>query len=115
MIVPTATRTMQMPRYRIPDIHVSRLSRENTLFLTRAAEERARTPKPDSQLACVPYGGGPCFLQDRTSICCLEPERPSQMIEFVFAASPETIRREPQGQRPSLSRASAGPGSLRAV
>ena len=24
------------------------------------------------------------------------PSKPSQMIEFVFAASPETIRREPQ-------------------
>jgi hypothetical protein len=35
-------------------------------------------------------------LQDRTSICCLEPCRLSQMIECVFAASPETIRREPQ-------------------
>src|SRR4051794_24589704 len=41
--------------------------------------------------------------------------RPSQMIEFGFAASPETIRREPQGQSPSLSRPPAGPGSLRAV
>ena len=73
------------------------MSRENTRLLTRAAEERARTYTPDSQLACVPHGGGPCFSQDRTSICCLEPHRPSQMIEFVFAASPETIRREPQG------------------
>src|ERR1700751_2076530 len=40
----------------------------------------------------------PWFLrsQNRTSICCLGPCWPSQMIEFVFAASPETIRREPQ-------------------
>jgi hypothetical protein len=35
----------------------------------------------------------PASLQDRTSICCLRPEEPSQMIEFVFSASPETIRR----------------------
>lgn len=38
--------------------------------------------------------------------------RPSQMIEFVFAASPETTRSEPQ-EMPSLSRQAAGPGSLR--
>jgi hypothetical protein len=35
----------------------------------------------------------PASLQDRTSICCLRPEEPSQRIEFVFSASPETIRR----------------------
>jgi hypothetical protein len=35
----------------------------------------------------------PASLQDRTSICCLRPEEPSQMIEFVFSASPEPIRR----------------------
>jgi hypothetical protein len=35
----------------------------------------------------------PASLQDRTSICCLRPEEPSQMTEFVFSASPETIRR----------------------
>ena len=33
------------------------------------------------------------FLQDRTSICCLEFGKPSQKIEFVFSASPETMRR----------------------
>ena len=30
--------------------------------------------------------------QNRTSICCLRPVGPSQKIEFVFTASPETIR-----------------------
>lgn len=35
----------------------------------------------------------PASLQDRTSICCLWLGMPSQMIEFVFSASPETIRR----------------------
>src|ERR1700756_980949 len=38
---------------------------------------------------------------------------PSPMIEFVFSASPETIRNEPPECRPSPSRQSAGPGSLR--
>jgi hypothetical protein len=35
----------------------------------------------------------PVPLQDRTSICCLGIEDPSQKIELVFSASPETIRR----------------------
>src|ERR1019366_9034942 len=34
--------------------------------------------------------------QNQTSICCLGPVGPSQKIEFVFSASPETIRREPR-------------------
>jgi hypothetical protein len=38
---------------------------------------------------------------------------PSQKIEFVFSASPETIRREPQELPPSPGRSPAGPGSLR--
>jgi len=36
------------------------------------------------------------------------------VIEFVFAASPETTRREPQ-EFPSPSPVAAGPGSLLAV
>ena len=54
----------------------------------------------------------PVPLQDRTSICCLGLEEPSQKIELVFSASPETIRRG-LGSDPSPSRQSAGPGSLR--
>jgi len=38
---------------------------------------------------------------------------PSQMIEFVFSASPETIRNEPPEHCPFAQSASAGPGSLR--
>jgi hypothetical protein len=46
------------------DFHVSRLSRENTRFLTRASEERAKTYKPDSSshvclAAVVPALAGP--------------------------------------------------------
>ena len=56
----------------------------------------------------------PALKQNRTSICCLGPQGPSQKIELVFSASPETIRREPpELLAPSLSRQSAGPGSLR--
>jgi len=52
--------------FRIADIHVSRLSSENALLLTRAPEERAKTFTPDPQLAYTPHGSGPCASQDRT-------------------------------------------------
>ncbi len=44
----------------------------------------------------MPLGIGSCTRQNQTSICCLRPEEPSQKMEFVFSASPETIRREPR-------------------
>jgi hypothetical protein len=37
----------------------------------------------------------------------------SQKIEFVFSASPETMRSEPQEFPPLPGRFAAGPGSLR--
>ena len=82
---------------RVADFHVSQLSRENRILPTRATEERAKANilrTHSSQRA--PLGGGSCRSQNRTSICCLRPGGPSQKIEFVFAASPETIRREPR-------------------
>ncbi len=58
--------------------------------------------------------GGSCSSQNRTSICCLGPRGPSQKIELVFSASPETIRRS-LGSACLLRSVghSAGPGSLR--
>ena len=71
-------------------------SRENTLLLTRASEERAKTYKADFQLARVPRGVVPAFAEpDIHSLS--RARRPSQMIECVFAASPETIRSEASG------------------
>jgi len=62
-----------MPNFLFADIHVSLLSRENRILLTPAS-----------------------VSQNRTSICCLELQtKPSQKIEYVFSASPETIRRKP--------------------
>jgi hypothetical protein len=70
--------------------------------------------KPDCQLACVPRGRGSCLRRHPFAVSGLC--RPSQMIECVFAASPETNRSEASGDlSPSLSRQPAGPGSLRAV
>jgi len=82
------------------DVHVVECQEETHVSwraLRRSAQELLNQI---SQLAYLPHGGGPRASQDRTSICCLGPYRPSQTIEFVFAASPETIRREPQGLQP---------------
>jgi hypothetical protein len=66
------------------------------------------------QLALRPRGRGSCLRRTRHPFAVSGRCRPSQVIEFVFAASPETIRREPQ-EFPSPSPVAAGPGSLLAV
>jgi len=43
----------------------------------------------------VPLGGGSCLRRTRHLFAVSDPVGPSQKIEFVFSASPETIRREP--------------------
>src|SRR4051812_28524968 len=48
-----------------------------------------------SRLARVPLGGGSCFAEPDIHLLSQVFARPSQKIEFVFSASPETIRREP--------------------
>ena len=72
------------------------LSREKTVLLTRATEERAKTNifricSPQR----VPLGSGSCLRRTRHPFTVSGPEGPSQKIEFVFSASPETTRREP--------------------
>ena len=72
------------------------LSREKTVLLTRATEERAKTNifrTRSSQR--VPLGSGSCFRRTGHPFTVSGPEGPSQKIEFVFSASPETTRREP--------------------
>jgi len=59
-------------------------------------EERAKTNAfriHSSQR--VPLGGGSCLRRTRHLFAVSDPVGPSQKIEFVFSASPETIRREP--------------------
>jgi len=72
------------------------LSRENTVLLTRASEERALRTCQIPQLARVPLGGGSCLRRTGHPFAVSGPEGPSQKIECVFSASPETIRREPR-------------------
>jgi hypothetical protein len=72
------------------------LSREKTVLLTRATEERAKTNvfRTRSSHVCL-SAVVPAFAEP--DIHLLSRARgPSQKIEFVFSASPETIRREPR-------------------
>ena len=79
----------------------------------RSRERALRDGQVTSCAQCLSAGGS-CSPQNRASICCLRPDRPSQKIESVFSASPETTRREPrENGSPPLSRQPAGPGSLR--
>src|SRR4029077_4020977 len=67
--------------------------REKTVLLARATEERAKTDifrTRGSQR--VPLGGGSCLRRTGHPFTVSSPVGPSQKIEFVFSASPETIR-----------------------
>ena len=84
----------QLPSCRHP---CKSLSREKTLLLTRATEERAKTNVFRTRSSQrVPLGGGSCHRRTGHPFTVSGPEGPSQKIEFVFSASPETTRREPQ-------------------
>jgi len=48
------------------------------------------------QLACLPFGDGSCLRRTGHPFTVSDPCGPSQKIECVFSASPETIRREPR-------------------
>ena len=79
---------------RLTDIHVSLLSRKNTAALARSGE-RALLACRTAQLAFCLSAVVPAFAEpDIHSLSWAR--RPSQKIECVFSASPETVRREPR-------------------
>ena len=90
LVYSTVERSATCPESRLPCKSKSRKKHE----ASGRAPESAHCFDQDSLTAhmCLSAGGS-CSLQNRTSICCLGLEEPSQMIEFVFSASPETIRR----------------------
>ena len=72
------------------------LSREKTVLLPRATEERAKTNVFRTRSSQrVPLGSGSCLRRTGHPFTVSGPAGPSQKIEFVFSASPETTRREP--------------------
>jgi hypothetical protein len=111
-----ATRKITLQGFVNPSrLPCSRLSRENTRLLTRAvrsAQDPIRQSFAARRRLRSRRSRGPCLCRTRHPFAVSSRCRPSQVIEFVFAASPETTRREPQ-EFPSPSRVAAGPGSLR--
>src|SRR5436190_10358969 len=80
--------------FSLTDIHVSLLSRKNTGAQARSGE-RALFGCGTAQLAFCLSAVVPAFAEpDIHSLS--RARRPSQKIECVFSASPETVRREPR-------------------
>src|ERR1039458_1833613 len=73
------------------------LSREKTILLRRATGGARKIQHiQNRQSQRVPLGVGSCLRRTRHLFAVSGPVGPSQKIEFVFSASPETIRREPR-------------------
>jgi len=83
--------------FRLTDIHVSLLSRENTGAQARSGERALSDAEPLSSHFCL-SAVVPAFAEpDIHSLS--RAQRPSQKIECVFSASPETVRRKPREVR----------------
>jgi hypothetical protein len=87
-------KTNQNDPYVVSDIHVSLLSRKNTRGHARSRESALLGQ--DLQLALVPLGCGPCLRRTGHPFAASGRSGPSQKIELVFSASPETVSEEPQ-------------------
>src|ERR1700758_5338729 len=81
---------------RIADIHVSLCQGEKDSPEARFGGARTVGPCQNPQLAPVPLGDGSCLRRTGHPFTVSDPCGPSQKIECVFPASPETIRREPR-------------------
>src|SRR5439155_20074456 len=83
-------------RLHIADIHVSHLSSGRTGvpgMLARAC--KSSYPGCSTRKICL-SASVPALGRSRHPFAVSDSEEPSQKIEFVFSASPETIRREPR-------------------
>ncbi len=65
-------------------------------MLLRRAPESAHQRCFGPQLARVPLGDGSCLRRTGHPFAVSGPRGPSQKIESVFSASPETVRRKPR-------------------
>jgi len=90
-----ACKTAADHTFRFADIHVGQLSREKTR--SDGALRRARAAMIGKHCSARVPRGWWSLLSCRTGhpFAASGSVEPSQMIEFVFSASPETIRNEP--------------------
>jgi hypothetical protein len=83
-------------KVRFADLHVRHLSSEGTgVPGTLARACRSSYPGCSVRKICL-SASVPALGRTRHLFAASGSEEPSQKIEFVFSASPETIRREPQ-------------------
>jgi hypothetical protein len=82
--------------FRVADLHVSLLSRRKKSPDARYGGARTYSACQNPQLARVPLGEGSCLRRTGHPFTVSDPCGPSQKIECVYSASPETIRREPR-------------------
>src|SRR5579864_2689883 len=88
-----ALTTGLLPNCRHPCTSLSRRKRSPE---ARFGGARNVGPCQNLQLARVPLGDGSCLRRTGHPFTVSDPCGPSQKIECVFSASPETIRREPR-------------------
>ena len=87
---------LEAGNFRFADIHVSHLSSGGTGVpgtLGRAC--KSSLPGCSTRKVCLP-ASVPALGRTRHPFAVSDSEESSQKIEFVFSASPETIRREPR-------------------
>src|SRR5205814_912509 len=80
----------------LADLHVSLCQGEKDSPEARFGGARTGELWQNPQLARVPLGDGSCLRRTGHPFTVSDPCGPSQKIECVFTASPETIRREPR-------------------
>jgi hypothetical protein len=84
--------------------------------VARRARESAHFPVKIFSSHLTPLGCGPCVRRTGHPFAASGPRGPSQKIELVFSASPETVSGEPKEVLISVAHSDrAGPGSLRAL
>ena len=90
------TLALSSPLVRNADIHVSHLSREGTGVPGTLARACKSCYSGCSVRKICLSASVPALGRTRHPFAVSGSEEPSQKIEFVFSASPETIRREPR-------------------
>jgi len=94
-------------------IHESLCQEKSTRFPIALRRARVPSDRVIRLRTCASRLVVPAARRTGHPFAASSSEELSQKIEFVYSASPETIRRGPRKSPSSPSRSTAGPGSLR--
>src|ERR1700686_964402 len=95
-MVPGGLRPPTSGKVRFADIHVSHLSSGAMVSRARSRERASQRFQDVLDRTLCLSASVPALGRTRHPLAVSGLEGPSQKIEFVFSASPETIRREPR-------------------